>query len=395
MNLLTLPQDRDYTPYAYPAIFRTGYLEDGHVDIKPPLIHWAYKLWISSLNICGLSRLITLQAQLRILPLLGMIFSVLCLSISGHIQGAVVLALLFVSPTLWPHMANTEWLTVTLMASCCILPAPLQWIVLGLLPWANQKNVFLVLLLAWALHLPLSWDCLYLCVPSVIILSYLYATDRLEDFLHWCWFVPATFGVDRTFKRNTLSAARLLIPCVALLAPFIAVMGVDRWAALALVVFLVMVWSKQVVPHHFLLVAFPVAMSAAPVALTWVAFLCVWIPRDGICWWNPAITYKFVFSGNGGDYGSMMADLAKIEKWIRENTPANAVIWVNGIENQVYVNALRKAWRIEIPELKGLPEGDAPRWIVHCVSGSKKFDYTGYEAEVISTSGNFSLMVKR
>ena len=401
-SLLTIPQDRDYTPYAYPAVFGVPYLRDGHVDIKPPLIHWSYKLWWTFANFCGISKCMSMAARLRFLPLIGLILSVCCLSITGHTQAAALLAFLLLSPTLWPHMANTEWLTVALICLAMALPAPLSWCCLGLMPWANQKNALIIPSLALALGLhPLSWACLFLFASSVVILSYLYATKRLELFIHWCWFVPALFGANRTWKRNTLSASRLLIPCVALMAPLVAVMSWGPWALVALSVVAVMVWSKQIVPHHFILLALPVAMSAHVGPFALAALALVWIPRDGICWWRPDLTYRFTFSLAGGDYGQMIADLNKIEKFLRENTPADEVIWVNGFENQVYLNTMRRAWRIEIPELPGHPAGDPPRYIVHCNSSAKRgdgsFDYEAwnYEPAMISTSGEFTLLLRR
>lgn len=399
MNFLTLPQDRDFTPYAYPALFNEPYLGPGHVDIKPPLIHWSYKLWW---KISGGFARFGLPARLRILPLLGIGFSVGCLITAHQACAAFVLMFLLASPTLWPHMANTEWLTISLIAPClCIHGAPLSWCLLGFLPWANQKNVLLIIPLAWTLSLGLSWDSLYLLLPSATILLYLFATKRLAKAFYWFWLMPAQFGATRTFKVNTLSAARLLIPCIALCAPFIATMEVNRWAVVALCVLAVMALSKQIVPHHFLLLAFPIALSARPGICTILAVLLVWIPRDGICWWNASLTYRFTFGGGGGDYGALLADAGKIERWLRDNTPTEEVIWVNGMENQIYLNANRRAWRIEIPELQGTPQRvlfgyphGKPRYIVHCAASAKKFDYEGYEPKMISTSGQFTLLVR-
>lgn len=126
----------------------------------------------------------------------------------------------------------------------------------------------------------------------------------------------------------------------------------------------------------------------------WIAVFLIWIPRDGICWWRQDLIYKFTFGGGNADYGTMMADAHKIEAWIRENTATDELIWVNGMENQIYLNTHRKAWRLEIPELEGVPEGETPRVIVHCHQSCKKFDYTGYRSEVISTIGLYTLMVK-
>ena len=65
------------------------------------------------------------------------------------------------------------------------------------------------------------------------------------------------------------------------------------------------------------------------------------------------------------------------------------------MENHIYLNAMRKAWRIEIPELKGAPEGEAPKYIVHCANSCKPFDYKGYEPVEISRLSLYTLMVKK
>jgi len=79
------------------------------------------------------------------------------------------------------------------------------------------------------------------------------------------------------------------------------------------------------------------------------------------------------------------------------NTTPDEVIWVNGYENQIYLNTKRKAWRIEIPELSGFPDGEPPRVIVHSAQTAKSFNYDGpgYETEMISNMGYYTLVVKK
>ncbi len=121
----------------------------------------------------------------------------------------------------------------------------------------------------------------------------------------------------------------------------------------------------------------------------------VWCLRDGLIWYRPDLIYRVTFGSAQGDYGTVMKDADTLEAWIMKNTKPDEVIWVNGMENQIYLNTLRKAWRIEIPELMGIPEGDKPRVIVHCAQSFKEFDYEGYEPELTSRIGLFTLMVRQ
>lgn len=179
------------------------------------------------------------------------------------------------------------------------------------------------------------------------------------------------------------------------MAPFIASMSWDsRWTLVLAVMIAVTVYSKQTVPHHFILFTFPIAMAANPTAMTFVAFALVWAVRDGICWYKPELIYRVTFGGASGDYGTMMNDARHIEAWIRDNTKPDEIIWVNGAENQIYINTMRRPWRIEIPEIKGLPEGVAPLYIVHCSQSAQELDYAGYTPKIVSVIGLFTLMVK-
>jgi hypothetical protein len=387
------PQDRDFTPYAYPAFFRTRWLDDGHCDIKPPLIHWLYKLVMPRNKIFGIGE------RVRVLPMFGAMVACVALSVINPF-GAVLLAVMLASPTLWTHMANTEWLTTAILAMAALAGAKGSYAVsalfIGVLPWANQKNVFIVLPAAWACGLGGNIDGLVLAAlvaPSVAILGYIITTKRIIEAYVWLIAVPAAFGKTRTIKKNILSASTLLVPCLTLLAPIVA--GCDltnKWMLVAAVMLAAMVWSKQIVPHHFIALSFPLAISARPSVATILGLALVWAVRDGICWWKPQLVYRFTFAGGGGNYGDMMADCKKIEKMIMENTSEDEVIWVNGMENQIYLNTHRKAWRVEIPELPGLPEGEAPRYIVHCPYSAKQFDYSNYRPAFVSTSGAHTLM---
>lgn len=395
-----LPLDRDYTPYAYPAVFNTPYLGGGHCDIKPPLLHWSYKLWI---RICALTHS---QAQapetLRLLPALGMSLASGLVSFYDPGKG-LVLALLFASATLWTHMANTEWLTALLwamafLASQAAWSHPLAWLFLGLTPWANQKNALLVPVVAWALMLPFSLTGMALFfVPSVMVGIWFGQTGRLQKFWAWSVQIPSEFGKKRTFKRNVLSASRLLIPCLALLAPVIAGQDGSRWAWVSLAYFALMLSSLQVVPHHFIGLAFLLVMGCTVTPAVVLGLLAVWALKDGLCLWEPSIIYPSTFGGGNVHYGMMLDDGGKMAAMVAARTEPGEAIWVNGMENNIYFQANRPAWRVEIPELPGIPLGEPPRFIVHCTQSAKAFDYEGlgYEPLEVSNMGLFTLMRRK
>jgi hypothetical protein len=311
----------------------------------------------------------------------------------------LLLALLLTSPTLWGFMAQTEILAVALGSLAISLPSPWNFLAVGLMPWANQKNVVLAGLLLWFMPRPwVSQEVIALAWPSLAIGLYVVSTGRLKDAKTWLWDVPKGFGKTRTWKANVLSARSLLVPCVMLFAVPVATMGERwEWVAIALIVAGGMVLSKQIVPHHFLLLAFPVALGSNMGLLAWLAYFMVAGWRDLTAWLKPELTYRIAFPG----YREMLEEAGEIEQWIRANTKPDEVIWVDGMENQIYFNTGRKAWRIEIPELPGIPSGEAPRVIVFCQSGKRKpngnamFDYSDYKTELISQGGRFVLMVKK
>ncbi len=137
--------------------------------------------------------------------------------------------------------------------------------------------------------------------------------------------------------------------------------------------------TKQITPQHFIPFALPIAMSARPDALPMalVAWLIVWALRSRLAWQFPAQIYALTFSYAGkGDYGVMLKDADSIEAWLRDNTKPDEEIWVNGMENQIYLNAMRKPWYLNIPELTTVPEGTPPRIVVHCANSAlKNFNY--------------------
>ena len=392
-----VPLDRDWTPYAYPALHGTGYLENGHQDIKPPLIHWGFKAWHGIARYFNFSQ----PRMLRLMPSLAVGASV-CAVWSVSPTSAVVLALLMCSPFLWAHMANTEWLTVLLLsvvvaASSQPWSMALAWLALGLLPWANQKNLLLIPIVALMLLKMPSWQMVgVMAAPSMVAIAYLGVTGRFGKFIRWTWMLPKEFGKARTLRANTLGHLHLLKPGLFLMLPFLATMqGPWVWVLLAMVALALL--SKQIVPHHFILLAFPVAMASHPTETTWAAFGLAWILIEAAAWVIPANVYALTFADKSGNhYGTVLKDAEWVAQWLKDNEPGEHTIWVNGMENNLYLQANRKAWAIIVPELRETPEGTPPRIIIHC-RGAVPFDYDahGYENVEVSPLGGLAIMRRK
>ena len=391
-----VPIDRDYCPYAYPAFRGTGYLRNGHTDIKPPLIHWSYT-WLA--NIFTPQKSNSLAAWLRIPPFLGMSLAVCCLAISGHTAQALALALLFASPSLWGHMANTEWMTASLWAAALAVPwEEAKWFLIGATLLVNIKNALLLAPVALALGLlftPISPAVLWGVIPLMLAFTFLLLTGRAGIAYQWVFKTPRTMGKARTLRINTLSSFHLLKPGLYVFAPFLASMDyTSPWALVALSVVAVAILSKQIVPHHFILLALPVAMAWAPSVGSLFAFAIVFGMREIIPYLNPATMYQVTFAGKqGGHYGLNLDDGAYVTNWLKANTDPSETIWINGWENQIYLNANRAAWQIQVPELLDPPKGQPPRVIVHC-QGAIEFDYAGYDVAEVSPGRTLTIMTR-
>lgn len=387
-----VPLDRDWTPYAYPALHGTGYLENGHQDIKPPLIHWGFKAWMRIATRLRFNQ----TSTLRLLPGLALMLSVTLLY-TVHPSASIVLALLLTAPSLWAHMANTEWMTVLLLAaitSTAMAYPAISWLILGLLPWVNQKNVLLIPIVAWTcLKMP-SWQMVgCMAAPSALIMAYLTLTGRFRTLIRWTWTIPAQFGKARTLRANTLGHLHLLKPGLFLMLPFIATMqGPWVWVLLAMVA--LALWSKQIVPHHLLLLAFPIALASQPTWTSWAAFGIAWVLIEFPAWMIPANVYALTFADKSGAHYGMSLDEGKwAADWLKDNAPNEDTIWVNGMENNIYLQSGRKAWAIIVPELRETPKGKAPNVIIHC-RGAVPFDYDaeGFENVEMSPLGGIAIM---
>lgn len=146
--------------------------------------------------------------------------------------------------------------------------------------------------------------------------------------------------------------------------------------------------SKQIVPHHFILWAFPLALACEPTAMTFVAFALVWGFRDLAIWLRPENIYKITFGAPQGDYGMRLDDGEWVANWLKAKNVKE--IWVNGMDNNVYLQAGIKSWNMVVPEWTEPFEGLPPKFIIHC-AGSVPFDYdaNGYEVVEASPKGTY------
>lgn len=390
--------DRDYTPYAYLGVFGGGWLKGAHRDIKPPLIHWGYWVWFGIV-----SRLkLRLNQKVRLFSAVGASLTCLMIGLNGNPSSSILLALLLVSPYLWAHMASTEWMTVALLALTVGLDTSIgntaTLAILGLLPLVNQKNILLVVPVAWALGISLVPTTLaVLFAPSMGLLIYILANKRARK---WLWEIPKKMGKARALRTHTLKQLHLLTPFLFKLCVLLPIIDPrSPWALVLLIAAVLTISVKQIVPHHLILLAFPLAMCAEPNALFFVAWGILWVLQDWPIWNNPELIYPLTFRDRGNvirHYGELLGDSDEVVEWLKENTKEGEAIWVNGFENQIYLEANRPSAMLTICEATDVQEEfEKPRVIVHCVNGRQDFNYEGYEHRLITPRGLFTVMERK
>ena len=211
------PLDRDYCPYAYPAWRHTGYLTSGHIDIKPPLIQWLYKVWLFLMP-----KRIPLLYSLRLMPLAGHCATVALLGIYGGWQASLIAGLLYANPYMWPHMANTEWLGALFLALALVLPEPYKQLALGVMWLANLKFIPLGLAIGGIMAWKEAGNCFGLLIiawqalPFALATLYLTATGRLSEFAadsDWCFFCGKRVSACRELFLNLQNLNSIHLAC--------------------------------------------------------------------------------------------------------------------------------------------------------------------------------------
>ena len=392
--------DRDFCPYAYPAWQHTGYLRNGHVDVKPPLIHWLYKIWLLILPPFK----VQLRYSLRLMPLAGHVASIALIGAYAGWQASLIAALLLVNPYMWPHMANTEWIGVLCIAGAINLHGWPCQLILGMMWIANLKNIPLALCIglylsrgAWPVQVERLLPILFQFIPLILTTAYLFSTGRLKIFWKYVFAMMLWFGKTRTLRQHT-DIPLISKPFGVELLPFIACLdwtnpwswGVIFWVALS-------ISGKQVVPHHLLMIVPFFALGCHLTPFMLVACAIAWGFRSYVLWMRPEMIYKLTFGNplKGTDYGIMLRDAICISDWIKAETKPDEVILVNGIDNNIYTDTGRRAFTLVLPEWWEYPK-DPPRIVVHCYMANpitaQFYKAFGYKAVFTSKLGLYTVL---
>lgn len=125
--------------------------------------------------------------------------------------------------------------------------------------------------------------------------------------------------------------------------------------------------------------------------MTFLAFAITWGFRDLAIWLRPEHIYKITFGAPNGDYGNRLEDGEWVARWL--NMRGIKELWVNGMDNNVYLQANLKPWNLVVPEWTEAFEGLPPKVIVH-TPGAIEFDYDkhGYEMKDSSPRGSYIIM---
>jgi len=237
-------------------------------------------------------------------------------------------------------------------------------------------------------------------MAPLVAVIYLALTGRAKKFFKWVFVAPSKMGKDRRFFVHT--NIPILWGPICEMSVMLAVASTGNlWLLVLLSMVAVAVAAKQVVPHHLILFCLPLAMLAEPGPLTFGAFILIWATRSLHLWRKPIKTYPATFfdtDNPAAEYGMVLNDSAEIEDWIRENTNPNEPIWVNGMENHIYLYANRKSVQINIPEFLDKPK-ITPRVIVHSLSGDLKLAHeleaTTHKVITVSKRGLYTLLVRK
>jgi hypothetical protein len=162
-----------------------------------------------------------------------------------------------------------------------------------------------------------------------------------------------------------------------------------------------LIYSKQIMPHHFILLGFTLAICIRPSAPLFIGMALMFCSRSLPVWLNPKILYASTFSYSGGSirhYGQILDDSRSVESWLMANVPKDEPIFVNGMEAQIYTYSGRKSVGLPIWELPGwFLDGkyERPRIVVNCLSSSWNFDATGYDLKMVSRLGIYQVFQLR
>jgi hypothetical protein len=241
-------------------------------------------------------------------------------------------------------------------------------------------------------------------------LSFLYMalTGRLKIYWNYVFVMMRHFGKVRRLLSHT--DIPLIKKSIGIeLLPFIACMDWrSEWSWLSVLWVGLCVASKQVVPHHLILLIPLIALAGHLTPMVLVAYMLTLCFRNLILWKKPEWLYSATFGDplRGTDYGMMLKDSEAVSRWILSETKPDETIFINGIDNEIYTNTGRKAWFMTLPEYWELPmDSIPPRVIVHCAMANKATTWWyesqeamqrwGWKLELVSPLGLFSVLSRK
>ncbi len=205
---------------------------------------------------------------------------------------------------------------------------------------------------------------------------------------------------ERTFRANTLSTLHLLLPFLIKFALILTILDWrSPWFVVLMVVIGLTITAKQIVPHHFILWTLPLALASHPTVLFFVAWVILWLIQDFSIWKNPKLIYPLTFRFRNNqvkDYGQLLDDADQVIAWVKANTKEGEAIFVNGFENNLYLECNRPASNMLICEAVGHEEIELPRVYLHSAgTATLEFDLSNYRHVLISPMGLYTIMVKK
>jgi hypothetical protein len=138
-------------------------------------------------------------------------------------------------------------------------------------------------------------------------------------------------------------------------------------------------------------------MAAKPTPLFFAAWAILFLLQDWAIWVKPELLYPATFPFRNSslrDYGQLLDDADEVVEWLKGNTEESEAVWVNGIENSIYLQANRRAALMSICEAPNELPDPMPRVIVHSPT-AQEYNYEHYEHQLLSPRGLYSVWTRK